>query len=322
MVSCLKMSKCGLLEECKYRKEVFDKTGRDLQSKGVITNLAEALVAIGEPNDARNHGFTMFYRGHSSADYHLRPSIYREIDKDHDTEYVEYEDRMFKEMLSLHPDEFAQCKTTLEKLAIMQHYDMPTRLLDVTENPLIALYFACLKSDQEKPGMLFAFRIVSNMIKYVDSDTVSVLANIAKMPKDFDVTSTADINTLEVVKRLIHEIREEKPYFLERIKPEHLDNYVVCVKPRKNNPRIIAQQGSFLLFGIQKKKVDGSYFWTKQGGADPVRRINVKNFCIPHENKERILNELDQLNINESTVFPEMIKTAKYVKDNISKIFG
>ena len=50
---------------------------------------------------------------------------------------------MFHDMVAYVPQSFSECKSALDYLVQMQHYELPTRLLDVTTNPLVALYFAC-----------------------------------------------------------------------------------------------------------------------------------------------------------------------------------
>ena len=52
-------------------------------------------------------------------------------------------------MIASYPNFFSDCTTALDYLVVLQHYSFPTRLLDFTENPLVALYMACAteKSD-------------------------------------------------------------------------------------------------------------------------------------------------------------------------------
>jgi len=83
--------------------------------------------------------------------------------------------------------EFASDETMFDKLVRMQHFGLPTRLLDVSRNALVALYFATdpgplgsLPSD----GMVTAFAIPPEREKYFDSDSVSCIANLANMTSE------------------------------------------------------------------------------------------------------------------------------------------
>jgi len=68
----------------------------------------------------------------------------------------------------------------LDRLARMQHYSLPTRLLDLTTNPLVALYFAC-KDAPTRRGEVIALTVKRRDVKYFDSDTASCLANLSHL---------------------------------------------------------------------------------------------------------------------------------------------
>lgn len=85
----------------------------------------------------KEEGTEIFYRGHADRDWELLPSIFRTPNG------VEKEHLLFHDMVAHEPQSFSECKSTLDYLVQMQHYGLPTRLLDMTTNPLVALYFAC-----------------------------------------------------------------------------------------------------------------------------------------------------------------------------------
>ena len=87
------------------------------------------------------------------------------------------EDKFYKEILCTCPNEFDDCETTFDRLVKMQHYSLPTRLLDITTNPLVVLYFA--SQVDEKDGKIYVFSFDKNDIAYFDSPEVCILANLS-----------------------------------------------------------------------------------------------------------------------------------------------
>lgn len=99
----------------------------------------------------------------------------------------------------------------------------------------------------------------------------------------------------ELTDKLADLIQNEKSYFRNRIIPDDLKK-VVILKAKINNERIQSQAGAFLLFGLDPilPETDADF---------PLNRVEIAN-------KNKILDELAQLNISESTVYPSMEKTA------------
>lgn len=265
-------------------------------SIGSIRTLFEKL----ENELEEGKDYHIFYRGQSDKRYGLLPSIYRE------DVLIQNENRIFRDIIAQSPADFKGCVSTFEKLVKMQHYSLPTRLLDITTNPLVALYFAC--ENENVDGKLFRFEVKTSDMKYFDSDAVSVVSNIAKRPIDFSIEDLRELdrdefNSEENIQYLLHEIKSEKPHFQNVIDSKDIES-VFCVKPMFDNPRIIRQSGAFFLYGIDGSKV-------KPAKLD----FNYKVYIINKANKQKIRKQLEALGIDKSTLFPEVEHVAEHIKE-------
>ncbi|MDF2872879.1 MAG: hypothetical protein K0R05_4454 [Anaerocolumna sp.] len=233
---------------------IFDFNTVDLRVIRSISNYVDLLDEIRVPEEK------VFFRGHSDISYRLLPSIFR---KD---EWLHNEKKMYQELQINCPGDFSRMKNHLETLAEMQHYGLPTRLLDITQNPLIALYFACESRDTYS-GEVILFSIDKDNIKYPQSDTVALLASLPlftnTVQREFylaskDKTLKLD-NFNKKITRLVQEVRLERPGFKDEVLPEDLRRNVVVI-PSRNNRRIDRQEGAFIICGYWKKFME-----TKQG---------------------------------------------------------
>lgn len=115
-------------------------------SQGLCVNLGDAPILVCEVVQeikntiiAYNNGKNFaYYRGVGHIFYPEIPSVFRENIKQH-------EDQFYRQGKISHPEEFIQLKY-LDRIAKLQHYSFPTRLLDVTSSPLVALYMSCNKT--------------------------------------------------------------------------------------------------------------------------------------------------------------------------------
>ena len=222
-------------------------------SRGVVYNKKKVEINFISSISALNliisscklTGASLFFRGHASPNYTLLPSVMRS------DSWKTNESTMYNELIINCPEDFEKCHTHLEKLVEMQHYGLPTRLLDITRNPLVALYFAC-ENQFDSYGEIVLISADTQYIKYPQSDTVSILASLPLFSYDkqmefynYAANPSIDDKTFNRrVSRLLHEVRLEKPAFKAEIRKEDLLNSYI-VYALKNNNRIIKQDGAF-----------------------------------------------------------------------------
>lgn len=232
-------------------------------------------------------GLQYFFRGHSRFDFECIPGIFR-------SNCIASENQMYHEAIRKNPMVFTEDMSTFDKLVKMQHYELPTRLLDITANPLVALYFACL-GNYDTDGSVLIFPVINEKIKYYDSIPVCILSNLTKCSEKFSFKENND--------ELAFAIKEDMPNYNEEDLIADDITKVYCVMPKLNNERIIRQHGAFFIFGMGKSKNEPAELKDK-----PIT-IQIKA-----KSKMRILKELEVLGVNEAALFPETDKIMKQIK--------
>jgi len=256
----------------------------------------------------------IYYRGQANINWPIKPSIFRD-------NWIKNEDEIIREMVIRNPADFSATLSTLDKLTKMQHYNAPTRLLDLTRNPFIALYFACEKIkdfDETCYGEIVFFESTSDTEKYYDSDTVSIISNIAMMKSTFTTVGLPadkdNFNKSGLIPYLLHQIQYEKINFLPIIVPDDLHKCLIT-HVKLDNKRINNQQGLFLLVGMGEAKTVAANI--KEYLKKNSNKLIV--FLIEEKEKKNILLELTKMNINKGFIYPEIDDVAEYLKNEVYK---
>ena len=267
---------------------------------------------------AAPEGVSLYFRGERDFRWDLRPSVMRSSLRDS-------EGVMLLDLMSRRPDDFRGMTSALEQLVLAQHHGLRTRLLDITRNPCVALFWACQylkaedgreKSPEDRNGRLHIFAAPRQLVKPFNSDSVSVIANFAKLGSGYqnqilgrDVDDPDDTYPYLEAMRLLYElIRQEKPYFEERIDRRDLFK-VFVIEPQQSFERIRAQAGAFLISAFHERfERDEFLSWNPD---TPIYSYGAR--IVPSEKKEDLIEELRLLNFTRETLFPSLDEAASAV---------
>lgn len=259
---------------------------------------------------------SFYFRGQANVGWDVVPIIFR-------NQYLASESEMVRTAYLRNPSEFRLLPTDFERLAKLQHYGLPTRLLDVTANPLVALYFACqphtekdpkTAQDVETDGVVFFQQAYGK--NHTDME-VSVISCLAIRGAGGNITLREFLDYLE--EQHIYTVKTAESCRKNQYKSliETLQsNYFVS--SNLNNERLIRQSGSFILTGkynLTIDQLDVGNSVISAATSSTRSEFSKEHFIIPAERKSDILSELDFCNVNEGSLFPELEHQMSYIKN-------
>jgi hypothetical protein len=261
----------------------------------------------------QNVSSSTLYRGQADAEWAWSPRLYRDG-------LFGHERTLILDLLKLRPSDFAGL-SDFEALAKMQHFGLPTRLLDMTRNPLVGLYFACASETHiDRDGSVAVFPhlpVLRNSNPHVEviarfavrhqarrvrlGSVLTDIKSLALIHQD-----AAEVNSISDLRHLL-----EVPFY--------------AVDPSYSNERIDRQAGAFLMLGMEPladKSTDRTPALIEYGPLTPAARSrdlwkNSFELVVPAAAKRDVLQELSLLGITRASLFPDLANQAATVLETV-----
>ena len=293
-----------------------------------LSHYIDIITKIGAINRSNDGGFNtlfrQFYRGHSNNTYKLLPSIAR-VDTKKGRSNLNFEFYMINRAKLRNPNELAGINNQINLLARLQHYGLQTRLLDITENALVALYFAC-EGSPDAEGEVLVFESASEFVVEPDMFHANAYAHFSKLIAN-EYTLEKFVNTLlkdnpnglaekvnftnkdDVVKHLIDS------RFLESNSLPLILNHEI------QSEREIRQQAAFLLFPNEYDP-NSKKFKNNIVELDKNNNMIVERIIVPKSLKNELLDQLRKLGITFEFLFPEFYNRCKAINEDVSEVYS
>ncbi len=211
----------------------------------------------------------IWYRGQSQSAWQLLPGLLRQTFNVSESTLL----ARFKQSAAMLIERRPQ--SSFDWIFLMQHYGVPTRLLDWSENPLVALFFA-----------------VDDPLQKFEDDDASLW-----ILRPNDLNKHAHINDKDEGDYIpSFDDDEVEGYSTEQIRSRsRLELFPIATIATRNNPRIQAQLGTFTIHHNARTPIENV------GDG-----LHCDKYIIPAIAKARIREELLILGVNRFSLFPEM----------------
>ncbi len=231
------------------------------------------------------------FRGHANAAWRLESSLERVVGQKWSKEFAkqieEYSLSAFKSKFHLYDHENIRPESKLAWLSIMQHYGVPTRLLDFTESPYVALYFALELYNPQLPTDFAVFAIDYTIAMQKSIDYIAA--------KDADFKETRD------------SVYDKQDEVFEKTVDRFAYDILWIAEPKQLNVRLDRQAGSFLLSGNSGTKIEDIL------ASQPYTDICFTKYCIPGNLYEGVFALLRKMNITSKSLYGNLDGLARSI---------
>ena len=236
------------------------------------THLHELLFADSRHEALQRHRSDFVFRGEGARAANLETSLQR-LGGD----FGEVETHLLRNFRKYAQRSDVPADTLWHWVALAKHHGLPTRLLDWTYSPYVALHFATTTlQSYDVDGVVWA-------VDYVRAHELLPSALRALLDDD-----GANVFTAELLDR-VAQTRSELDVLAED------EDFVLFLEPPSLDQRIVAQYALFSLMSSADASLDA---W-----IDEHEQL-VRKIVIPAELKWEIRDKLDQANITERVLFP------------------